>query len=194
MFVNYIFSFFFSLNLQRTFAIYSVVTRKLNDMYRDLILLPYRPTTKGSSVSSSCLSSDQQMCFFQILRPTQSHSQTPYKTITEFSSRRGGELVKIMNKQSGLAERGARTRSAFSTFAVTETELWTASKAEQPFVLGGNCSICAFQLSSSKVVESLWIFPKTFPKTECLFLSASGSYWRRKQHQPRCPGIRQRTK
>lgn len=59
------------------FALYSVVTHEFNDMYQDLILLPYRPTTKGSSVCSPCLSSDHQMCFFQILRPTQSHSQTP---------------------------------------------------------------------------------------------------------------------
>lgn len=119
--------------------------------------------------------------------------RNPIKTITELSSLWGEELLKVLIKHSGHAERGARTRSFFfffPTFVVTETELWTTNKAEQHCVL-------LDPYVPAVVVENRGIpadLPEKFPKAERFSLSASGSYWRQKQHQPRCPGIRQRTK
>lgn len=110
------FFLFFSLNLQRTFAIYSVVTRKLNDVSGvDFAAVP--TYHKGF----------QRKFLLSLIRPTNvflpdpetntkpfsdtTALRNPIKPSPNFLSRRGGELVKIMNKQSGLAEREAHAHA-----------------------------------------------------------------------------------
>lgn len=68
--------YFFSLCRQKMCHIMILLSG--NEMiYMGIWVQPYRPAPGCYFASALCLSPRPQMCFFQTLRPTESHSQTP---------------------------------------------------------------------------------------------------------------------
>lgn len=174
---------------------YIMISLSGNEMiYMGIWVQPYRPAPSCDCASALCLSPRPQMCFFQTLRPTESHSQTPSYWGTNKPSQNffsAEQRTHKNNEQTIRTRRDGETHtveddSAF-TFVVTKTEPWTARADTRhvtaasgnnrvPFVLDKkNCSIRTFWLLFIGGIQSLWITPPNPPK-RMSFPLASGLY------------------